>query len=59
VQHFDSWTVYTQTDTYDSVFGVSAFPVTLTLLQALGQAGGGINALGRHSVAGLLGCPIS
>jgi hypothetical protein len=53
-QHFDSWTVYTQTDTYDSVFGVSAFPVTLTLLQALEQGGGGINALGRHSVAGLL-----
>lgn len=53
-QHFDSWTVYTQTDTFDSVFGVSAFPASLTLLQALEQGGGGINALGRHAVAALL-----
>jgi len=53
-QHFDSWTVYTQTDLYDTVFGVSAFPTTLTLLGALQQGGGGINALGRHSVAALL-----
>jgi hypothetical protein len=53
-QHFDSWTVHTQTDTFDSVFGVSAFPASLTLLQALQQGGGGINALGRHAVAALL-----
>ena len=53
-QHFDSWAVYTQTDKYDSVFGVTAFPVSLTLLQALQQGGGGINALGRHSTAALL-----
>jgi hypothetical protein len=53
-QHFDSWTVHTQTDTFDSVFGVSAFPASLTLLRALGQGGGGINALGRHAVAALL-----
>lgn len=53
-QHFDSWTVHTQTDTFDSVFGVTAFPASLTLLQALQQGGGGINALGRHAVAALL-----
>lgn len=53
-QHFDSWTVYTQTDTYNSVFGVNAFTPSFTLLQALEQGGGGINALGRHSVAALL-----
>ncbi len=53
-QHFDSWSVYTQTDSYDSVFGVTAFPASLTLLGALAQGGGGINALGRHSTAALL-----
>jgi hypothetical protein len=53
-QHFDSWSVYTQTDLYDSVFGVTAFPASLTLLGALEQGGGGINALGRHSTAALL-----
>jgi hypothetical protein len=53
-QHFDSWAVYTQTDKYDSVFGVTAFPASLTLLGALGQGGGGIYALGRHSTAALL-----
>jgi hypothetical protein len=52
-QHFDSWTVYTQTDLFDTVFGVSAFP-NLTLLGTLQLRGGGINALGRHAVAGLL-----
>lgn len=53
-QHFDSWAVYAQTDSYDSVFGVTAFPSSLTLLAALQQGGGGINALGRHSAAALL-----
>ena len=53
-QHFDSWSVYTQTDLYDSVFGVTAFPASFTLLGALQQGGGGINALGRHSTAALL-----
>jgi len=52
--HFDSWTVYGQADTFNSVFGVSAFPASRTLLQALQQGGGGINALGRHAVAALL-----
>jgi len=53
-QHFDSWAVYTQTDSYDGVFGVTAFPASLTLLGALEQGGGGIYALGRHSTAALL-----
>jgi hypothetical protein len=53
-QHFDSWSVYAQTDFYNTVFGVNAFSPTFTLLQALAQGGGGINALGRHSVAALL-----
>jgi hypothetical protein len=53
-QHFDSWFVYAQTDRYNTVFGVNAFSSTFTLLQALAQGGGGIKALGRHSVAALL-----
>jgi hypothetical protein len=53
-QHFDSWAVYTQADLYNTVFGANAFSSTFTLLQALQQGGGGINALGRHSVAALL-----
>ena len=54
-QHFDSWKVYTQTDKFNTVFGVSApFPGTLTLLEALGLDGGGANALARHGVAALL-----
>jgi hypothetical protein len=54
-QHFDSWKVYTQTDIFNTVFGVSApFPNTLTLLDALGLNGGGANALARHAVAALL-----
>ena len=54
-QHFDSWQVYSTTDSFNAVFGVSGpFPNTLTLLDALGLGGGGLNALARHAVAGLL-----
>jgi hypothetical protein len=54
-QHFDSWTApYTPSTTFASVFGSGYFSSSLTLLQALGLNGGGINALARHSVAALL-----
>jgi len=51
--HFDSWTSpYDPTDAFSSVFA-NAFPGK-TLLQVLGQGGGGIKALGRQAVAALL-----
>lgn len=53
-QHLFAWQVYNTTDSFDSVFGVSVFPSSLTLLGALGQGGGGVNALGRQAVAALL-----
>jgi hypothetical protein len=54
-QHFDSWQAYTPGDSFNSVFGVSGpFPNSFTLLDALSQGGGGVNALGRHAVAALL-----
>lgn len=52
-QHFDSWPApYTPSTPFSSVFG-NAFPGK-TLLDVLGLGGGGLNALGRHAVAGLL-----
>lgn len=52
-QHFDSWTApYTPNTLFSDVFA-NAFPGK-TLLQVLGLNGGGLNALGRHAVAGLL-----
>jgi hypothetical protein len=50
-----AWTGYSPTQTVSSVFG-SAFGSlgSLTLLEALGTNGGGINALLRHSVAAVL-----
>ena len=52
-QHFGSWTApYTPTTAFSAVFS-NAFP-GMTLLQVLGQGGGGMKALGRHSVAALL-----
>lgn len=52
-QHFDSWTSpYTPNTLFDDVFD-DAFPGK-TLLQVLGQGGGGLKALGRHTVAALL-----
>jgi hypothetical protein len=52
-QHFGSWTPpYDPSDLFSSVFE-DAFP-GMTLLQVLELGGGGLNALGRHTVAALL-----
>jgi hypothetical protein len=53
-QHFDSWEGYATGDDFDTVFGVDLFNPDITLLQALNQGGGGVNALARHAVAALL-----
>ena len=50
--HFDSWVGYTPNQQFSSVFE-NAFPGK-TLLQVLNLGGGGLNALGRHTVAALL-----
>lgn len=50
--HFDSWSTYHPTDQFSDVFE-DAFP-GMTLHQVLRQGGGGLKALGRHTVAGLL-----
>ncbi len=51
--HFDSWPApYTPGTLFSDVFE-NAFPGR-TLVQVLGQGGGGLNALGRHTVAALL-----
>src|SRR5438093_321792 len=52
-QHFSDWVGYTQSQNYNTVFGVNDDP-TLTLLGALQRGGGGMNALGRQAVAALL-----
>jgi len=52
-QHFGSWTApYAPSTLFSAVFS-NAFP-GMTLLQVLGQGGGGLKALGRHTVAALL-----
>jgi len=52
-QHFDSWTApYTPNTLFNTVFD-NAFPGK-TLLQVLENGGGGLDALGRHTVAALL-----
>lgn len=52
-QHFDSWTLpYTPNTMFSAVFA-DAFPGK-TLLAVLKLGGGGLNALGRHTVAALL-----
>jgi hypothetical protein len=52
-QHFDSWTSpFTPNTQFSDVFE-NAFPGK-TLLQVLKQGGGGLKALGRHTVATLL-----
>jgi hypothetical protein len=52
-QHFDSWPApYTPSTLFSSVFE-NAFPGK-TLLQVLQLGGGGLNALGRQTVAALL-----
>jgi uncharacterized repeat protein (TIGR01451 family) len=56
-QHFDSWVGYVpdgdDATLFVDVFGVDAFP-DMTLLDVLKQGGGGLKALGRHTVAALL-----
>jgi hypothetical protein len=51
-QHFSSWVGYSPTDPFGSVFE-NAFPGK-SLVDVLGQGGGGLKALGRHTVAALL-----
>ena len=52
-QHFGNWPApYTPCTPFSDVFE-NAFP-DMTLLDVLEQGGGGLNALGRHSVAALL-----
>ncbi len=52
-QHFDSWTPpYTPTTLFSAVFE-NAFPGK-SLRDVLALGGGGLNALGRHTVAALL-----
>lgn len=52
-QHFDSWAApYTPETSFGSVFA-DAFPGK-TLLDVVKQGGGGLKALGRHTVAALL-----
>jgi|GEM_PF-2330158 len=51
-QHFDSYVSYTPNQLFSSVFD-DAFP-GMTLVQVLGQGGGGINMLGRATVGALL-----
>jgi fibro-slime domain-containing protein/uncharacterized repeat protein (TIGR01451 family) len=52
-QHFDSWTAPLTPDTLFSDVFEDAFPGK-TLLAVLKQGGGGLKALGRHTVAALL-----
>jgi hypothetical protein len=51
-QHFGNWVGYAPSDLFSSVFD-NAFP-GMTLLEVLQQGGGGLIALGRHTVAALL-----
>ena len=63
-QHFDSWAIYSPTDSFELIFGVDItlgsgkpndpFITNPTLLQALNAGGGGDDALARHAVAALL-----
>lgn len=50
--HFDSWVGFTPGQMFNTVFE-DAFPGK-TLLDVLKQGGGGVKALGRHTVAALL-----
>jgi hypothetical protein len=53
-QHFGSWTGYNPTDSFEVVFARDAYAGSPTLLDALSMGGSGLEALGRHAVAGLL-----
>lgn len=50
--HYDSWVGYSPDQLFSTVFS-DAFPGK-TLGQVVGLGGGGLNALGRHTVAALL-----
>ena len=52
-QHLDSWVGYAPGASFEATFGVD-LESDMTLLQALGANGGGVNALARHAVAALL-----
>lgn len=52
-QHFDSWTLPYAPDTQFSAVFEDAFPGQ-TLLEVMNNGGGGLDALGRHTVAALL-----
>ena len=52
--HYDDWAMpYQPSDLFVDVFGIDAFP-GLTLGDVVQLGGGGLNALGRHTVAALL-----
>lgn len=54
-QHFDSWPApYTPGTLFTSIDGLDDAFAGLTLLQVLELNGGGLSALGRHTVAALL-----
>jgi hypothetical protein len=56
-QHFGNWQApYDPSDQFSAHFE-NAFP-GLTLLDVLNQGGGGLQALGRHTVAGLLNAAV-
>jgi hypothetical protein len=50
----DLWVGFTPDQDYDTVFGVDFFVLNRTLFEALNEGGGGLDALGRQSVAALL-----
>ena len=55
-QHFSQWYTYTQSQNYNSIFGLTPAQEdsSLTMLGALGRGGGANAALGRHAAAALL-----
>jgi hypothetical protein len=54
--HTSAWVGFTTSQTVGSVFSSAPASVAnLTLLQALRNGGGGVNALTRHAIAALLG----
>ena len=54
--HHEDWsaTGYAPHDDFDAAFGVDWFDPDVTLDEALRMRGGGIKALARHGVAGML-----
>ena len=53
-QHFDSYVGYSPTDSFETIFGRDAYTGDPSLLAVLNFGGGGLEALGRHTVAALL-----